>query len=170
MEEQTPLLVRSLAAGSSASLASTVALAWGGRRDCASALAPVNAVSHWLWREAALHQQQASMRYSLPGYAIHHAMSVLWAVVYEKTLEQAAAGGGAERRAPGPGTMVAAGLGVAALACLVDLKLTPQRLTPGFERRLASGPLAAVYLLFGLGLALPRLLRTLRRDSRHMAC
>lgn len=108
------------------------------------------------------------MRYSLPGYAIHHAMSVLWAVVYEKTLERAAAGNRPERRAPRTATVVVTGLGVAALACLVDLKLTPQRLTPGFERRLAPGPLAAVYLLFGLGLALPRLLR--RRDSRHMAC
>jgi len=163
----SPLPGRILAAGSSASLASVIALAWGGLRGCASALAPVNAVSHWLWRDAALCQQHASLRYSALGYVIHHSMSVFWGVVYEAALSVPEA----PRSAPqsGAGRVIATGLGLAALACFVDLRLTPERLTPGFERRLTRGPLAAVYLLFGIGLALPRLLAR-RSRPRHDAC
>ncbi|MDX5409755.1 MAG: hypothetical protein LPJ94_05995 [Thauera sp.] len=163
----SPLPARVLAAGSSASLASVIALVWGGLRDCASALAPVNAVSHWLWRDAALCQQRASLRYSGLGYVIHHSMSVFWAVIYEAALPLPDALPNASR--PGAGRVIATGLGMAALACFVDLRLTPERLTPGFERRLAAGPLAAVYVLFGIGLALPRLL-ALRHGPRHDAC
>ena len=40
------------------------------------------------------------------------------------------------------------------LAAVIDLRAVPERLTPGFERRLSSGSLALVYLAFGAGLAL----------------
>jgi hypothetical protein len=43
---------------------------------------------------------------------------------------------------------------VTALASVVDLKLVPSRLTPGFERRLSKRGLAMVYLAFGAGLLL----------------
>ncbi|MNT44739.1 hypothetical protein D3C72_1812800 [compost metagenome] len=47
---------------------------------------------------------------------------------------------------------------MAGLACLVDLKCTPHRLTPGFERRLSPRMLTLVYLAFGLALPLGSLL------------
>src|SRR5690606_39804033 len=50
---------------------STAALAGCGTRDCRSAYAPVNAVSHWLWRDTAVYQQRATLRYTLAGYLIH---------------------------------------------------------------------------------------------------
>ena len=71
---------RAAVSGSIASVTSTVALAACGSRDCASALAPVNAVSHWIWGERALRQDDASWAYTATGYGIHHAMSVLWAL------------------------------------------------------------------------------------------
>ncbi|GAA4325928.1 hypothetical protein GCM10023144_08770 [Pigmentiphaga soli] len=135
--------------GSMASLASTAMLAWRGARDCDSVFAPVNAVSHWLWEEEALHQQRGTLRHTVAGYAIHHAMSVLWATVYERLLH----GRPGRQRAARRGL---AALAVTAVACAVDLKATPRRFTPGFERRLDGRSLALVYLAFAAGLALAR--------------
>lgn len=143
---------RALVSGTTASALSTVALAGCGARDCHSVFAPVNAVSHWLWRDAALHQQRPSLRYTLTGYVIHHSMSIFWGVAYEALLYSGHIHGARWRP-------YALGLGVAATACLVDLKATPHRLTPGFERRLSGRSLALVYAAFGIGLALTRFAR-----------
>lgn len=204
-------LRRALVSGSSASILSTAALMACGQRDCASAFAPVNATSHWLWKGRAIRQDGPSLRYTLVGYGIHHAMSILWAITYEKLAaryrrsdgqqgaaepasslpkheagptvvmfrrpgeddEAVGADGTAKsdrspagRGAPGrPGKVsslddvpivpvMATAAVVAAGACLVDLRCTPQRLTPGFERRLTPSSLFLVYSAFGLGLLL----------------
>lgn len=151
------ILCRACISGSAASLLSLAALLAHGERECRSAFAPVNAVSHWIWARRALHQQDGSLRYTLPGYGIHHGASVFWATLYEA---------GAQRFEPrGRAAHVGLGLAVAALACLVDLRLTPERLTPGFERRLGSRSLLTIYASFGLGLALPALLGNGRASS-----
>lgn len=201
---------RALVSGSSASLLSTAALMAGGQRDCASVFAPVNAVSHWLWKGRAIRQDRPSLRYTLVGYGIHHAMSILWAITYEKLAglrrrparrrqmagdastgpkheagptvsvvrgpDRGGEPGGRHARAAsagrqGPGAwddcgqdlalaevpvlpVLATAALVAAGACLVDLRCTPQRLTPGFERRLTPSSLFLAYTGFGLGLLL----------------
>src|SRR5690606_26516485 len=58
---------RALGSGSYAGIASGLALLAGGVRDCRSAIAPVNAVSHWIWDEKALRQRDGSIRYSVAG-------------------------------------------------------------------------------------------------------
>lgn len=146
------IAARAIMSGSTASVLSTLTLAGCGARDCHSAFAPVNAISHWLWRDTALRQQRPSLRYTFTGYVIHHSMSIFWALAYEALLHK--------RRRDSPSWHpCAAGLGVAATACLVDLKATPRRLTPGFERRLSGRSLAVVYAAFGIGLALTHLAR-----------
>jgi hypothetical protein len=40
------------------------------------------------------------------------------------------------------------------VACFVDYRMTPERLTPGFEHRLSSRALLGVYACFAVGLAL----------------
>ena len=168
---------RALVSGSSASILSTAALMVGGQRDTATAFAPVNAISHWLWKGRAIRQDEPSPRYTLVGYGIHHAMSILWAITYEKLVarhrrparqhgvaEHAPSGPKHEAgptvvmfRRPGNAPVVpvlATAAVVAAGACLVDLRCTPQRLTPGFERRLTPSSLFLVYTAFGLGLVL----------------
>ncbi|MCK0508324.1 hypothetical protein [Aromatoleum anaerobium] len=160
MTDWLRVLRRALVSGSGAGLVSLVALACGGQRDCRSVFAPVNAVSHWIWRGAALRQQRPSLRYTLPGAGIHHAMSILWALLFEERIAHAGSRLGAWR------TMATA-LGVSATACFVDLRLTPERLTPGFERRLSPESLSAVYLAFALGLALPSFIGMLRRGLRR---
>ena len=142
---------RVLASGSLASLASAAMLAWRGRREVGSPFAAINAPAHWLWGRESLHRDGPSLRHTLTGAAIHHASSLFWAVFYEWLQ--------ALRDRPSPATVVADAAATTAVAAVVDLKLTPQRLTPGFERRLSSPSLAGVYVAFAAGLALAVLAR-----------
>lgn len=149
--DASTVLRRAVVSGSCASLLSTGMLACGASVDCGSAFAPVNAVSHWIWGERAMHVDRPSVRHTVLGYVIHHSMSVFWATFYEAAVACADAHGEPRRRAP---ARVLGGLAVAGFACFVDLKCTPHRLTPGFERRLSPGMLTLVYLAFGLALPL----------------
>jgi len=151
MQTMSSVLRRAAVSGSSASLASTAALLHGGAKDCSAALAPVNAVSHWIWKGKALRQRKASLRYSATGYAIHHLASIFWALCYERMA-------GPRGANAGPGRAVAVAGAVAFTACVADLCCIPERLTPGFERRLGRGALGLVYSAFGAGLAMHSLL------------
>jgi len=149
-----------LVAGSLASLLSAGALALAGRRENRSAAAPVNAVSHWYWGDRALRRRRVDARHTLTGYLIHHGASVFWAGLYAWTA----------RNTPALRTPAGALLGslpTAALACFVDFRLTPSRLTPGFEHRLSRPALTGVYFAFALGLAAGSLLADAaqRRDA-----
>src|SRR4051812_23476503 len=81
-ETFSSVAVEAVASGSLASVLSTVALLWLGQRQSSSALAPVNAISHWLWGDSALRQDGADARHTLLGYGTHHVSSVLWALVH----------------------------------------------------------------------------------------
>ena len=139
-------LKRGLLSGTSASILSTVALLAFGRIESRSASAPVNAISHWYWDDDALRRSRPSIKYTVPGYLTHHAMSILWAVLFERV-----SGRAARRSTLGAITLSAA---TAAVACFVDYQLTPKRLTPGFEHRLSRKALFVVYAAFAAGLAL----------------
>ena len=157
------VLRRAAVSGTCASLLSTGMLACGGSVDCGSAFAPVNAVSHWIWGDRAIHTNRPSVRHTVLGYVIHHAMSVFWAAFYEGAMAVSATHGDAHPGArpaayPTTPTRVLGGLAIAGIACFVDLKCTPHRLTPGFERRLSPGMLALVYVAFGLALPLGAML------------
>jgi hypothetical protein len=130
-------------AGSVASATSTVALAAAGKWCNGSWSAPINAVSHWAWDRKALMHHRPSVAYTVVGYAIHHLASVFWA-----TLQAAAR----EKLSPGaPPTAAGAAL-TGAVAALVDLRLTPRRLTPGFDHKVPTAALVAVYACFAVGL------------------
>lgn len=136
------LLLGGLVAGST----SGAALALGGRHEAGHAPAPLNAISHWLWPRKALRQDGASLRYTGSGAAIHYASSLLWAALYENLR--------AGRREPDRGNGVTDAIAVTTVAAIVDLKLVPPRLTPGFEHRLSGPALFSVYAAFAAGLAL----------------
>jgi hypothetical protein len=146
-------------AGSLASVLSTVALARIGRRETGSAFAATDAVSHWLWGDEALQQDQADGRYTLTGFAIHHGASVLWASLYSALHGQ-------RPEAGSPAHAAAGALVTAAAACLVDFRLTPHRFTPGFEHRLSRGGLALVYGSFAAGLFMGSLLIERKRQQQ----
>lgn len=141
-------LRRAVVSGSAASAASTAALAVCGRYEIGSAAAPTNAISHWFWGERAMRRDRASLRHTLLGYGIHHLASIFWATLYEKYAAPAA------RSTP---EVLAAAAAVSAIACFVDYRMTPQRLRPGFERRLSREALLMVYAAVGAGLAVATL-------------
>ncbi len=147
-------------AGTVASLASTAALALAGRRDNGHAAAPVNAISHWVWDRPALRENRLDLRHTLTGYLVHHGASVFWA-----TLHARAWGSKAQARKPGPA--IAGASVAAAVACFVDMRLTPRRLTPGFEHRLSPASMTAVYACFALGLALGSMAARRHEDRRR---
>jgi hypothetical protein len=146
MEQWNTALRRGLVSGTTSSLLSTAALALFGKREAGSAFAPTNAISHWYWGERAARRDRPSPRYTLPGYAIHHASATFWAVLFER-----ACGDLLDRR--DTGKTLLASTAAAGVACFVDYEMTPQRLKPGYEKRLSRPALVVVYGAFGLGLA-----------------
>jgi len=142
-------------AGSLAGVLSTAVLAVAGVRQAGSAVAPTNAISHWFWGEESLHAQRPSLRHTLTGYVTHHVASVFWAALYSRVYGQRESA----RKLP---QALAGGLATSALACFVDYQLTPKRLTPGFEHRLSTGAMVAVYGALSAGFALGAVLLQLR--------
>lgn len=142
MERWNEALREGLVAGTLASILSTAVLAYAGRRETGHAAAPINAVSHWLWHPEALRANEATMRHTGVGLATHQVASVLWATLYAATRESLA---------PGSPPSVAGAVATSAVAAVVDFKMTPQRFTPGFEHRLSTSALVAVYAALALG-------------------
>jgi hypothetical protein len=151
MEHWIKALRRGALSGSTASLLSTAALAMLGKAGTGSMFAPTNAISHWIWGERAARHDAPSTRYTLPGYLIHHASATFWAVLFERVFARAL------ERKSAPAALAAAGA-ASAVACFTDYQLTPQRLRPGYEKRLSKPALAVVYAAFGVGLAAGALL------------
>jgi len=133
-----------LVSGSLASLLSAGYLFYAGRRRGYPA-APVNAVSHWFFGDRSLHEDEASALYTATGYFTHHAASIFWAVLHAKAW-------GTRPEAKTPLGAAAGAAAAATVACVVDYELTPKRLTPGFEHRLAKPEMTMVYTFFALGL------------------
>ena len=128
----------SLVSGGTAGALSAAVLAWRGRRDADSAVAPLNATSHVLWGEQALHVDRPTARHTLIGTLMHAASAVFWGVLFEKLL-------GREPRQGRLDAVVRSAVKTTAAAAVVDLCLVPRRLTPGFERRLSGRSLWLVY-------------------------
>ncbi len=143
---------RGLVSGATASLLSSAALAALGEATDGSSFGPTNAISHWLWGEKATRRDGASWRYTMTGYVIHHASATFWAVLFERLM-------GRQQGRKDPVATLQAAAAAAAVACFVDYQITPERLRPGFEKRLSRPSLALVYGAFGLGLAAGALLR-----------
>src|SRR5450830_1140266 len=132
-----------------ASLLSTIVLALAGRREAGSPYAPTNAVSHWLRGRPALSQDAPSWRHTALGYLIHHGSALMWAWLYARWQQR--------RQDQALFPLLGTAAAVSILAGVVDFKVAPERLPPGFEHRLSTPALLAVYAAFGL--ALPYLLR-----------
>lgn len=142
-----------------------------GRRETGHAAAPTNAISHWLWEDESFKTNQLNLRHTLTGYAIHHVTSVFWATLYSRAYGQRPGANTAARAVPASAV-------ASAIACFTDYQLTPQRLQPGFEKRLSTPAMAVVYGSFALGLALgnlllaeqrPRAERREKQDRRQRA-
>ncbi|SFF10365.1 hypothetical protein [Nitrosomonas sp. Nm166] len=150
----------SLVSGSVASVASAISLSLLGKRELGRFAAPINGPSQWIWGRHAPYKNRFSLRYTLMGYAIHHAASIFWAIWYERVRERSSP---TEK----PSAALAPAVMTTAAAYVVDFYCIPKRLTPGFENRLSKRSLFLVYGTFALGLAAPALLdryRSTRKD------
>ena len=125
-------------------LVSAAALLWRGHRELRRAAAPMNAPSHWVWGDRALAQDGLSWRYTALGTVTHLASAMLWGVLYDLLR--------GHRSQPTLRNAVTDAALVTATAACVDLVVVPQRLTPGFERRLSHRGLVWVYAGFLAGL------------------
>lgn len=148
-------LPRTLASGGLAGLLSMLVLVRRGQVDSGSAAAPLNAPSHWLYGDKALAQDALSWRYTGTGTAIHHASALMWGLFYDRLMRRGSKQGGLSRKVA---RVVGGAAAMTAIAAVVDLKLVPSRLTPGFEHRLSRKSLLGVYVAFAGGLALGGLL------------
>jgi len=143
-------------AGSFAGFTSMAAMAWRSRVENRTPWAAVNAPSHWFWGEPALGQNGRSVRYSATGLFNHYLAAGFWALGHERFLGHPAG--------PKPiPILLRDAAATTAVAALVDLRLVPHRLTPGFQERLSTPSLFLVYGMFGAGLALGSWLAGLRR-------
>lgn len=136
-----------LVSGAFASVLSTAALAACGMRENRSLFAPTNAISHWLWGDKAMQHDEPHPKYTIPGYLIHHASATFWAILFERCV-------GSMLSHKTPASTLKTAMAASAVACFVDYKMTPQRLQPGYEKRLSIPSLFLVYATFGIGLAL----------------
>lgn len=151
--------------GMAANLLSAGVLVLRGRQE-ATASAPLNAVSHWAFGDKSLRQNNPSARYTATGAAIHAGSSLFWSLLYDaalvKPLRRRRRDDDDQLHAAAP--LVAGAAVVAAVAAAVDLKLVPERLTPGFQHRLSASSLVMTYATFGIGLAVGGLLQLRGRD------
>ena len=156
--QHSSVLREALVAGTYASMLSAVALSWAGRREVHSIAAPLNAVSHWGWGRSALRMHGFSARHTALGYFIHHCASLWWAGLHAAAMQRRCNAGR-------PSIIVAGAAATSAVACVVDFKCTPERLTPGFEHHLSRRSLAGVYAMFAVGLAIGALAVRQRRPG-----
>lgn len=135
-----------LISGATSSVLSTVTLAALGQKEVGSLCAPTNVISRWIHGDKAARQSGPSMRYTVPGYLIHHASATFWAILFERY-----AGSYLDRKAPAG--LLSASAATAACAAFADYRLTPRRMRPGYEKHLSTSSLVMVYASFALGLA-----------------
>lgn len=133
--------------GAAASLLSAVVLAVCGKLERGTAAGPINGPSQWVHGRWAAHVRTPSLRHTVVGFLIHHAMATGWALLHERVF-------GANKGAQPFRQRVGAAALTGGAANFVDYQLTPKRLQPGFEQQLSRGSLLLVYAAFAVGLTL----------------
>jgi hypothetical protein len=136
---------QALVSGTMASLLSTAVMALCGKVERNAPAGPVNGPSQWLFGRQAAFRRSASLRHTLTGFLIHHTMATGWALLHEYAFGRDKPAQPATRRLRNAAV-------TAVVANIVDYRLTPRRLQPGFEAQLSKKSLLAIYAAFALGL------------------
>lgn len=149
--------VDALISGTIAGIATALTAAALGEKERSSPAAPLNATSHIVFGDEAARQKRPSLKYTGTGFLLNHAAAILWAAVYEAWF-------GKSTDSHQVGKALAGGAAVAGLAYLTDYYLVPERLTPGFEKRLSGTSLATIFGVLALSLPLRGLIRNARKE------
>jgi hypothetical protein len=158
MNEWKTAARRAVVSGTAASLLSTAVLALAGKLERNAPAGPINGPSQWLFGRQAAYRRSPSLRYTVTGFLIHHAMATGWALLHERLF-------GGNKQAQTPARRLRNAATTAAVANFVDYKLTPRRLQPGFEAQLSKKSLLAVYVAFAVGLTVYELRSRSRRTT-----
>jgi len=137
---------RALVSGSAANATSTLALAACSKIEVDSAAGALNGPSQWVWGEAEAYTRDATLKHTLTGYLIHHAMSIMWATVHERVFGESDAEKSTTRCCIEAAT-------TATVAYVADYHIAPRRLRPGFKKHLGPRSIFVVYAAFAVGLA-----------------
>ncbi len=135
-----------LLAASIATVGTTLTTALLGREENGDPAAPLNATSHIVWGDEAASESGFSPKYTLTGIVVNAGAMLGWAAIQELVF------GRWVRKGP-PSRAVVAGAATSAAAYATDYHVVPERLTPGFERRLSPGEMAVVYGVLAASLA-----------------
>jgi hypothetical protein len=157
MSDSTDTLAGVVIPGLLAGAALSAVLAARSRSEGGSAVAPLNAPTHLVRGERAVHDDQFRAETTVPGTLINLGAGVFWAGVMEVLFGRAL-------RGRGPGASLAAGAATSALVWLVDYHLIPHRLSPGFQETVSRQSLLAAHGAFALALGLGHWM--LRRPER----
>jgi hypothetical protein len=141
-------IIRGIRSGHWAALTSGIAMAAMGWIERNRPAAPLNGPSQWVWGTQASKARQADFRHTALGYAVHHAMSIVWGLIHNEMFPLKTADTVRQELAKAGATAV--------IAAFVDYKLVPRRLQPGFDRQLSSIGLVCIYAAFAFGLAASR--------------
>lgn len=146
-------LVDGLITGLAGAAATTAGIAALGQAKEGSPWTPFNAISHMLFGDQAVDVEGFAPRETLSGLGLNVSALGVWGGIYEKLA------GHVEFPAS-----LGAGAAASALIWLIDYKVVPERLRPGFEKRLGPESVAANYALLALVLGLSPLWK--RREER----
>jgi hypothetical protein len=145
---------RTLRSGLISGAATASFAGWRASVEGATAVAPLNAVTHCLWPRRALVQTRFSVHYTLTGAAIHAASAVFWATLFEGLCHRLSR----DRLYSDPVAIATAAAATAATAYVVDYHVVPERFEPGFDAYISRRSLTGVYVALAAGLAVGALL------------
>jgi hypothetical protein len=137
---------QAIVTGAAASLLSAAVLVIAGYIENGRPAGPLNGPSQWIFGRRAAYARRPSLRHTLTGFLIHHATATGWAWLHEWLF-------GADKRQQSASQRLGRAAVTASVANVVDYKLTPKRLQPGFEAQLSRTALFVVYAAFAVGLA-----------------
>ena len=142
----------SIRSGLIAAATTTAVAAVCGQIEDRKAIGPINSVSHILWGDRAARETRFSLKHTITGAALNAAAVTSWAFIQEAVF-------GRKRQRASVGEAVLEGAAVSALAYVTDYHVVPDRLKPGFEKRLSNKSLATIYGVLAASLAVGALLR-----------
>lgn len=121
------------------------AVAAVGQIENRDGIAALNTISHIAWGDEGFEHAELSVKYTGAAIVLNQVSVTSWALLHEWIFGKA--------RDEGQwGVSLAGGALVSTLAYIVDFKLAPDRYKPGFETKLSSRGLIAVYVLLALAL------------------
>lgn len=143
------LATRSLVTGTLTSVATSGVAAILSKLAGQSAAAPINASAQVVHGEKAARRERPSLKYTVVGFGLNYAASLIWGAVYERARHGKPATLGAS---------LARGTATAAGAFIIDQYVVPRLTGSGMGKRLSDRQLMATYVAMALSLPIRELI------------